>query len=950
MENTVISLSLPTHYNNLFEFLSKHKAKDDKTGAVVTHTRIPDESLKIYAGSYIIPREELQIFYDLYYKHIFIDKKFEYLTEKQQTTGKGPILIDLDFRFSYDVDSRQHSKEHITDLLTQVYLEELKEFFIFTEDTPFQIYVMEKPDVIRLEDKKLTKDGIHIIIGIQMDHIMQQILRKKVIPKITELWEGFPLTNTYDSVLDEGISKGPTNWQMYGSRKPGNLAYELTHVYNVSMDMSDGEFMFNEVKLNQFDLATNFTKLSAQYEDHPRFEINPKIKEEYQRMIEKKISKPSMKKPLSKTKVMLLEEEDDEVAFVDINDIVNAEMLDKAITYMFSTFTTEEYILKEIHEYTQILPEKYYESGSHEKNRSVAFALKNTDERLFLSWIKLRSKAIDFNYSDITELYNKWTKYFNRNENNSGLTYKSILYWARQDAYTEYIKVKGETINHFIDATILEPRDWDLAMILHHMFKDKYVCTSIKSGIWYVFNNHCWEEDKGDRLRYAISKEMFALYKEKRDKIVANSYTFAAGSVEKQKAIDDCSAINKIMDKLKKTSDKNNIFREAHEIFYDPKFDEKMDTNEYLMCFSNGVVDFQNKIFRDGHPQDYITKTTKIPYIPFETLDHENEIVQNILTFMEQLFPNVSLNKYMWDHLSSVLIGKNMNQTFNIYVGSGSNGKSILMDLMSQTLGLYKGTVPITLVTTQRNSIGGTSSEVIQLKGLRYAVMQEPSKNAVINEGVMKELTGGDPIQARGLYKETETFNPQFSLAVCTNTLFDITSNDDGTWRRIRICNYMSKFVDELPTEEEIDLDSDVKYFLKDKTLKEKLPKWAPIFASMLVKRVFENEGKVVDCDIVMMASNKYRNGQDYISGFVNEKIQREHGKKLNKSGISEEFKLWYSSRNMGNNRTNIAPRPAEIHDYLDKKFGVNKKGTWDGITWIRDTPIDDIVDLAAYA
>ena len=64
MENTVISLSLPTHYNNLFEFLSKHKAKDDKTGAVVTHTRIPDESLKIYAGSYIIPREELQIFYD----------------------------------------------------------------------------------------------------------------------------------------------------------------------------------------------------------------------------------------------------------------------------------------------------------------------------------------------------------------------------------------------------------------------------------------------------------------------------------------------------------------------------------------------------------------------------------------------------------------------------------------------------------------------------------------------------------------------------------------------------------------------------------------------------------------------------------------------------------------------------------------------------------------------
>lgn len=35
MENTVISLSSPVHYNNLFEFLSKHKAKDDKTGSVL---------------------------------------------------------------------------------------------------------------------------------------------------------------------------------------------------------------------------------------------------------------------------------------------------------------------------------------------------------------------------------------------------------------------------------------------------------------------------------------------------------------------------------------------------------------------------------------------------------------------------------------------------------------------------------------------------------------------------------------------------------------------------------------------------------------------------------------------------------------------------------------------------------------------------------------------------
>ena len=59
------------------------------------------------------------------------------------------------------------------------------------------------------------------------------------------------------------------------------------------------------------------------------------------------------------------------------------------------------------------------------------------------------------------------------------------------------------------------------------------------------------------------------------------------------------------------------------------------------------------------------------------------EISKFVLTFMEQLFPIKELNKYMWDHLASSLIGENVNQYFNIYRGSGSNGKSLLVDLMT---------------------------------------------------------------------------------------------------------------------------------------------------------------------------------------------------------------------------------------------------------------------------
>jgi P4 family phage/plasmid primase-like protien len=181
---------------------------------------------------------------------------------------------------------------------------------------------------------------------------------------------------------------------------------------------------------------------------------------------------------------------------------------------------------------------------------------------------------------------------------------------------------------------------------------------------------------------------------------------------------------------------------------------------------------------------------------------YNDEIEENITTFLRQLFPDEELRRYMWEHLASTFIGTNDNQTFNIYTGSGCNGKSKLVELMSRCLGDYKATVPITLITQTRNCIGSTSPEIVALMGVRYAVMQEPSKGDTINEGIMKEITGGDPIQGRALFKDSVTFTPQFKLVVCTNVLFDINTNDDGTWRRIRICDFMSKF-NEAPYENE---------------------------------------------------------------------------------------------------------------------------------------------------
>jgi hypothetical protein len=261
-------------YKDLNEFLAKHTAKDkkkiDKT-AGFTHTRIPDKELNIYGGSYIIPKKEKSIFNKLYYESIFVKKHNEYLTEKQLENG-GPMAVDFDFRYNYDITKRQHNKEHIVDMVCE-YSDALKEYYVIEPNKPIDVFIFEKPNVNRLADGSLTKDGIHMIFGMKINFAVQLMIRDKMIQKLPLIWDELHLSNTWDSVLDEGISTGKTNWQLFGSQKPGNKAYELTHHYVLTIDPSDNQFQFEEPEVSEFDLKNNFENLSVQYDEIPEFPL-----------------------------------------------------------------------------------------------------------------------------------------------------------------------------------------------------------------------------------------------------------------------------------------------------------------------------------------------------------------------------------------------------------------------------------------------------------------------------------------------------------------------------------------------------------------------------------------------------------------------------------------------------------------------------------------------------
>ena len=924
-ENIVVHSEQPNKkYKNINDFLKKHSKKPED-GSGPSHTRIGDTKSNIHGGAYFVNNNEWITFMKHYWNDIVSKNKPEYLTERQLSED-GPIAVDLDLHFAYELEKRVYEEDHLDDLV-DIYLAELNQIYHFDENSAFPIFLFEKDNVNRVQEKNITKDGIHLIIGIKMDHKGQILLRERVLEKVKEAWGDFPIVNSWSDVFDEGITKGYTNWQLYGSGKPNHESYKLTQVYDITYDADDGEFVNNRGKPTDYLNAENFHKLSVRYTGNPQFFY----KEAFLRLIE--TNELQQRRKSSPTTIQYNEISGSK----HVSQIKNSEELDQHLQHFLDSIGTSDYMLREIYEYTTVLPDSYYGSGSYGKWIRVGWALKNTSNKLLIVWLAFSARSPTFDYSSIHELCEMWDTFDIKRD--SGVTKRSIIYWANQDNKEGAEAIRKNTVGHYLDMTInavtasslANPSkhakgstDYDIAIVLHQMYKDEYVCADVKNGSWWRFKKHRWNEiDCGSTLRRSISTELRQMYEDKVTELQNYLVTLDPEDDQYKQVKMRIDIVLKIVQRLGQTSDKRNIMQEARDLFYDDEFLNSLDSNPYLLACKNGVVDFKTKEFRKGRPEDYLTKCTNINYYPRTSSKHKDSIPE-LEDFMRKLFPNTELCGYMWNHLSAVLIGMpSLNQAMYNYIGFGQNGKSVLTDLMSQTLGTYKATSPISLITQGRGKIGGLAPEIVGLKGARYVVMQEPESTDIIHEGPMKELVSGvEPITARAPYMtKSLTFIPQFALIVCCNQLMQVRTQDHGTWRRLKVANFQSLF-----TEQPKDDDQDRPFQYKiDRELMKKFPVWRETFLAMLVQLAFENEGRVNDCDTVLEASNKYRESQDHVAQFVGERIKKHTGKKVRKEQISEEFKMWFLT-NCGKTKQ---PSPKSVYEYMDRMYGKNRNGTW---------------------
>ena len=261
-------------------------------------------------------------------------------------------------------------------------------------------------------------------------------------------------------------------------------------------------------------------------------------------------------------------------------------------------------------------------------------------------------------------------------------------------------------------------------------------------------------------------------------------------------------------------------------------------------------------------------------------------------------------------------------------VTHNSNGKSKCVELYDKALGDYTCKFPVTLLTQKRAASNSATSEIARAKGRRFACLQEPSEDERLNIGLLKELTGGDKVQARAIYKEPVEFKPQWHIALLCNHLPNVPSDDGGTWRRIRVVNFTSKFVERPIAENEFPMNTE---------LAQKLDDWKEPFMSMLVeyyKTRYANK-KLIEPDDVTECTREYQKQNDHYADFIDSCIEKAPADStkvyLSSMDAFNEFKAWLKQDNIPVK----SPKRKDLQKYLDRALGkpVQRSGDscWEG-------------------
>ena len=253
------------------------------------------------------------------------------------------------------------------------------------------------------------------------------------------------------------------------------------------------------------------------------------------------------------------------------------------------------------------------------------------------------------------------------------------------------------------------------------------------------------------------------------------------------------------------------------------------------------------------------------------------------MTNQQDLF--LTPQEYIQKCVGYSLSGSIREQCVYFLYGMGNNGKSTFLDTLSDMLGDYSSNVQPETIMMKKFSGDSANSDIARLKSARYVTCEEPTEGVRLNEGLIKQLTGGSKITCRFLYGDEFEYTPEFKIWVATNHKPVIRGTDLGIWRRIKLI----PFEVNIPPEK------------VDKNLKYKLRKEMPQILHWAVEGCmkWQRDG-MQEPECVQEAVKEYKNEMDLLAGFLEDAVVIDYtcSEKIMAKDLFEMYSKWAKKNN----------------------------------------------------
>ena len=208
-----------------------------------------------------------------------------------------------------------------------------------------------------------------------------------------------------------------------------------------------------------------------------------------------------------------------------------------------------------------------------------------------------------------------------------------------------------------------------------------------------------------------------------------------------------------------------------------------LDKLTHLLGVGNGVVDLHTgKLL----PPDQAYRVTTITAVDY---DPEARAPLFERTVADVFFGDADMIGFFQRLVGYSLLGKPDEDVLAIPYGSGSNGKSTVLGAIRDALGEHaKMASADTFLSSGAagGNAGAAREDVLRLRGARFVYVSEPDEGSELREGLIKSMTGGEPLPARGLYsKTTVEVAPTWVAFMPTNHRPIVKGDDHAIWRRL---------------------------------------------------------------------------------------------------------------------------------------------------------------------